>query len=260
MRPALLAILATVVFGLALVAGAAARPTGQYHVQQDVLMATVKDWKGRTVQLGVDLYAPRRHDAPILVWLHGGGFFEGVRREGEAMARAVASNGVAVASIDYRLRTTAVIARDGIEAALVDAEADVATAFRFLRRNAKAIGIAPDAIAVGGHSAGALVALRVAAESTARGSSLPRPCMAVSVAGGIDVQRVRKGMPPVAFFHADLDPTVRVAYALEARREMAAKKVETWWVDLPGEGHVPADGTWITEIGPKIAKFVKAAC
>ncbi|MGJ5118883.1 alpha/beta hydrolase [Bradyrhizobium oligotrophicum] len=91
--------------------------------------------------------------APLVVFVHGGGWKRGDKRNatGAAKVEHMLVQGYAFASIDYRL----------VPAATVEEQAaDVAAALAWLRSNAKRLGIDPARIVLMGHSAGAhLVAL-----------------------------------------------------------------------------------------------------
>ncbi len=112
--------------------------------------------------LELDLWLPPDADAaaPVVVFLHGGGWRLGSRRQaGPAYAGAavgpfehVARAGIAVASVDYRLSGEA-----HWPAQLHDAKAAV----RWLRSRSAALGIDPDRIAAWGESAGGQLAALV---------------------------------------------------------------------------------------------------
>lgn len=98
-------------------------------------------------------------DRPTLLWLHGGGFFRGHLDlpEAHAVAESLASDGVAVATVDYRLapppgmpwlRSRAGRARGRFPSALDD----VLTAARDAARRS------PGGVILGGASAGACLA------------------------------------------------------------------------------------------------------
>ncbi|MEL1250878.1 alpha/beta hydrolase [Aurantiacibacter gilvus] len=92
-------------------------------------------------------------DAPLVVFVHGGGWSRGDMRmmEGSAKLEHWQSLGYAVASVNYRL----------VPDATVEEQAgDVASALAYLKRNAGRLGFDADRVALTGHSAGAhLVAL-----------------------------------------------------------------------------------------------------
>src|SRR5690349_10681054 len=80
----------------------------------------------------LDLYLPPRGDgpAPILLWIHGGGWDEGDRHDRTAVP--LTAHGYAVASIDYRLSGQATF-----PAQIEDCKAAV----RWLRTNARRYGL-----------------------------------------------------------------------------------------------------------------------
>jgi arylformamidase len=91
--------------------------------------------------------------APLLLFVHGGGWSIGDKRQGAAQKGAhFAGRGWAYASTNYRLVPQATVEQQA---------ADVATAIAFLRRQP---GIDPDRVVLMGHSAGAHLAALVAAD------------------------------------------------------------------------------------------------
>ena len=101
----------------------------------------------------LDLYAPegRRASAPILVWVHGGGFLRGDKQsDGLFNAHAgrwAAANGMLGAVINYRLAPDHAWPAGG---------EDVGSAIDWLRANAPLHGGDPDRIILVGTSAGAV--------------------------------------------------------------------------------------------------------
>jgi acetyl esterase len=93
------------------------------------------------------LYDPRNsHGAPVLVYLHGGGWVSGGLATADAACRRLADrSGCAVLSVGYRLAPEA-----QWPAAILDAE----TAVAWLRANADAHGVDASRLAIGGDSAG----------------------------------------------------------------------------------------------------------
>ncbi|MBC7172982.1 MAG: alpha/beta hydrolase, partial [Polyangiaceae bacterium] len=90
---------------------------------------------------------------PLVVMIHGGSWQSGDRRQLVAMARRLAHDGYAVASIDYALAP-----RHPFPAALDD----VRNAVDWLRERAHALGVDPDRIVLYGRSAGGHLALLAA--------------------------------------------------------------------------------------------------
>lgn len=98
--------------------------------------------------LVLDLYLPStpiRRPAPVIVFLHGGGWSGGTRTTGPDFKRYFAQDGFAMASIEYRL-TPAITFPANVE--------DVRTAVRWLKANASTHAIDPDRICLWGTSAG----------------------------------------------------------------------------------------------------------
>lgn len=102
----------------------------------------------------LDLWVPSdtAGPSPVVVFVHGGGWVEGDKDQVRSKLPALLDAGFAVASIDYRLAEQAIF-----PAAVRDAKAAV----RWLRANAEANGLDPDAIAVWGESAGGNMAALV---------------------------------------------------------------------------------------------------
>ena len=95
------------------------------------------------------LYA-RAVNAPIFVYLHGGGWAYGSIETADRMCRRIADrSGCAVLSVGYRLAPEHVY-----PAALEDVE----TVLGYVRREGHALGVDPSRLAIGGDSAGGLLA------------------------------------------------------------------------------------------------------
>ncbi len=93
--------------------------------------------------LKLDLYLPEVSSAPLLVWIHGGGWHAGSKDN--CPVNWLTEHGFAVASISYRLTDKATF-----PAQIHDCKAAV----RWLRAHADEYGYSTKKIAVGGSSAG----------------------------------------------------------------------------------------------------------
>ncbi|MFE3459333.1 alpha/beta hydrolase fold domain-containing protein [Nocardiopsis aegyptia] len=100
-----------------------------------------------TGDLLLDLYRPASadHPVPIVLWVHGGGWYTGDRTQAPDLTDRVRATGCAFASIDYRLSG---------QARFPAQLHDVRAAIRFLRAHAGEYGIDPRAVGVWGGSAG----------------------------------------------------------------------------------------------------------
>ncbi|MFO7249959.1 MAG: alpha/beta hydrolase [Actinomycetes bacterium] len=123
----------------------------------------------------VRIYRPRQAQGAI-VWLHGGGFVMGDLDTEHPWAARLADGAAAVViSVGYRLAP-----EHRFPAALDDAYA----VLRWAADNAAELGLDPERIAVGGHSAGAGLAAAVALR--ARDEQGPRICFQLLNQPGLD--------------------------------------------------------------------------
>lgn len=102
----------------------------------------------------LDLYMPvsPQNPVPVLLFIHGGGWYKGDRADYKYYTVYYAQKGYAAASISYRLSDDA-----KFPAAVEDAKCAV----RWVRANASTYGFEPDSIAVIGGSAGGHLAMMV---------------------------------------------------------------------------------------------------
>lgn len=107
---------------------------------------------GPDAKQNLDIYVPKDkpENAPILIFLHGGGFSEGDRAYYGYLAEAYARHGVITVVPSYRLTS------DGFH--YPDPLHDVQAAIAWVHHNIAAYGGNPDNIVVSGHSAGAILA------------------------------------------------------------------------------------------------------
>lgn len=82
---------------------------------------------------------------PMIIWIHGGAFRHGSRHDNKDIREAIANSGFACFSIEYRLSHQAIF-----PATIQDCKCAV----RYVRANAKELGIKPENIGVWGPSAG----------------------------------------------------------------------------------------------------------
>lgn len=106
-------------------------------------------------QRSLDLYLPKtvapakKGGPPLFVYIHGGAWISGDKRQYGPLGLALSSQGVAVAIINYRL------SGDGPDGVRHPAHVkDAAAAVAFLRKHAEQYGYDANRIFVGGHSAG----------------------------------------------------------------------------------------------------------
>jgi acetyl esterase/lipase len=228
--------------------GAAPAPRGRYldpvfddvETNADVVYREAVDYRGNRVQLHVDIYQPTGDTAtrrPVVVWMHGGYFIFGDKGDMADYAQEFARRGYVAVSLQYRLRqglSTGDAA--GIAAAAFDAYDDATAAVGWLRSHADEYRIDPDAIAVGGYSAGAVTALNLAYLPGQRGPAASTVDAAVSIAG-LTFGAPEPGEPPSIVFHGTADGTVPFATGEGSCRAAQAAGVHCELVRYAGAGH-----------------------
>lgn len=221
------------------------RATQNYPPQMDGAKTEVYKTIGDT-KLQVYIFNPDHHQAsdarPAMVFFFGGGWRTGSPKQFEQQCRYFAARGMVAIAADYR-----VASRHNTKA--VQCVADGKSAIRWVRSNAKRLGIDPDRIVAGGGSAGGHVAACTAVleefdEATEDGtiSSAPNAAILFNPAvvlarvpgqAGWDEDRINtlqdrmgveparlspfhqvsKGLPPMLIFHGKADTTVPYATA-----------------------------------------------
>lgn len=243
-------------------------------LQSDITYSVVRGHRPLTM----DIYRPARvGPAPVVVFLHGGGWESGSRRDSllpspdgagpaptSRLMAWLAGKGYVVASISYRLSA---------EAKYPAPVQDLNAAIRFLRREAGAYGIDPARVITWGASAGVPIALnqafdcrrrRLDAEPTAP-EACPRavvdwygPADFAAPYGGAQLEAylgcrrddcpetfrqassihsVSERPPPVFILHGEGDKPVPIAQSLSLAEALKAKGGEVQLVALPGAEH-----------------------
>ena len=184
-------------------------------------------------ELEMHLFKPEGHNPetdsrPVFLFIHGGGWAGGEPLRFYSFAKHFADLGMVTASIQYRLWD-----RSGKGNTVFDCVKDGRSAVRYLRENAKALGIDPDKIVISGGSAGGHVAVSTALfdevnESTDDLEISCRPDLMVLLNPVIDtseagygkarigerwqelspVHHVKADLPPSLIFHATGDQVV----------------------------------------------------
>lgn len=107
----------------------------------------------------LDLHRPASGEGPfpVVVWVHGGGYVSGSRRDVGVFYSLLAQRGFAVAAVDYRLAPRAAYPAPVL---------DVTAAVQHLVEHADELGLDPHRVVLAGDSAGAQVVSQLAALAT----------------------------------------------------------------------------------------------
>lgn len=214
-----------------------------------------------SVDLLLDLYRPIGPGVPSslpgLLLIHGGGFSGGSRSQTQLVeiAEALASRGYIVASIDYRVLGDEPILSPEFEAMLSDASdptnpvaraaiagvEDAAAAYQWMAENAPAWSIDASRIAVGGGSAGAIIAVELAIALDDHGiPQVPSICCVIDLWGmawPLPPSDLESGEPPIFSVHGELDTRVPFANAVALRDRALEVGVPFEFHPIAGAGH-----------------------
>ena len=252
---------------LVLVAGAAlaVAARGGVKVEKDVTYLPAERAEKADLYLPDNLAAGAK--APVLLWIHGGGFTGGdkAQKREQNIGTNLSAHGYVVLSINYMLQ------QKGGALAWPQNLQDCKTAVRWLRANAARLHLDPDRIAVAGGSAGGHLASMVALTKPEDGLDPKGPYGEFSCAvqagmdfyGCVDLTTwhdstmfgktkaqdadlyrkasaqtyARKDSPPMLILHGTADKTVDIKQSetLEAALQKAGAEVE--FVRVPGAPH-----------------------
>jgi acetyl esterase/lipase len=217
--------------------------------------------------------------APVLLFFYGGSWHEGEKSWYRAVGEAFASRNIAVAVADYRVYPEAVFP------AFLE---DGALAVRALRGLAKAHGIDPARLFLGGHSAGAYIAMMLILDerylravgggrSWVRGAAgisgpydfLPlKDPMLIEIFGGAQrketqpIHYAATGCPPVLLATGARDKTVSARNTRRMAEKLRAGGIEVIEKIYPNAGHIgillslARPLRWRTSLREDIARFI----
>ncbi len=191
------------------------------QVVADLSYGTAISYNFDTTDLLLDFYEPYGDTSslrPLIVWIHGGGFYAGNKGAGEivGLCDSFARKGFVTASISYRLgfwgANDAILTAKRqppycfdnreIVRAIYRAAQDAKGAIRYLKDEASTFRIDTNRVFVGGVSAGAFTALHVAYldqeyEKPVAADSL-NPVIHTDLFGGVILNKERPDLGPVS--------------------------------------------------------------
>ncbi len=231
--------------------------------------------------LELDIHAPEEVGPwPVVVTIHGGGWFVGDRTSMGPLADGLASRKAVVFNATYQTLTLG-----GTFPGMVD---DIACAVQFARNAASEFTTAPDLVTIVGHSAGAHLASLVAYAPGEFGQDCPEgpsisPDAFVGLAGPYDISQLGGlltpmfGVPPeqdpdlwaagnpfswiggspdipTLLLHGDADGVAPIAFSEELAAALAAVGREVTFDVLSGRGHSDANAPRV--VGDRITAFL----
>lgn len=218
-------------------------------------------------RLSLTIYhdAPAQTPKPAIVLFFGGGWSSGSPQQFEFQARYFAARGMVAITPDYRVRSRH-------QSRVIDSVADAKSALRWVRANAKRLGIDPNRIAAGGGSAGGHLAATTAfisefddPQDDLKVTSVPNalvlfnPALMLAELPGTNagslravpdrgflgadpaqispVHHMKKDAPPTIIFHGRADNTVPFRTAEIFTERMKAEGNACELVDYANQGH-----------------------
>lgn len=230
------------------------------HKPERVLYKTTTNAKGEAVELYLHVFKPEGWTAndkrPVIVFFFGGGWVGGTPTQFYPHCEELVGLGMVAMSAEYRVNRTHGTAP---QACVEDGK----SAIRFVRANAKSLGIDPDKIVAGGGSAGGHVAASTgtlksfeAKDEDPSVSSVPslmilfNPVIDTSIETGYGGKRIKpdplalsplhnihKDVPPALIFHGDADRTVRIDSVRRFTKACWEKKIPCVLKEYEGAGH-----------------------
>ena len=216
------------------------------QVVKDISFGEVINHEGITETLLLDVYIPENDTElkrRVIVWVHGGGFKGGNRRQGYivTLSHALAERGYVCIAPEYRLRKDPRADRQGT---INDAVSDIDMALEWVKDNGRKFGYNPRKIIVGGGSAGGILLNNLCFRINKKRDNR-RIKAFINLWGSPDNEELFTGIgpndPPTLIIHGDNDQLVpfRNSELLSISLKNAGVYHELH--ALPGAGHTPID-------------------
>jgi para-nitrobenzyl esterase len=151
--------------------------------------------------LSLNVWTPKdARNAPVIVWIHGGGLTRGTSSQIVYDGGALAKRGVVVVSINYRLGMLGYLAHPELSAESPDGVSgnygllDQIAALNWVKENISSFGGNPGNVTVAGQSAGALSVVYLMASPRARGLFHKAIAQSAYIPSTPELKRARFGM------------------------------------------------------------------
>lgn len=214
------------------------------QVIKDISFGNVVNHEGKAIELLLDVYMPEKDTElkrRVIVWVHGGGFKGGDRRQGYivTLSRALAERGYVCIAPEYRLREDPGADYQGT---INDAVSDIYLALEWVVSNEEKFSYNSSDIIVGGGSAGGILLNNLCFRSNKK-SYNHRIEAFINLWGSPDNEELFDGIdpndPPTLIIHGDNDQVVpfKNSELLSISLENAGVYHELH--GFPGAGHTP---------------------
>jgi len=216
------------------------------QVKKDIPFGEVIDHKGNSLELLLDVYLPSAKVKPngrVIVWVHGGGFRGGDRRQGYIvkLSRAFAEKGFVCISPEYRLREDP---WEDLPGTISDAVSDLYLALQWVAGHGKTYGYDPEEIIVGGGSAGGVLLNHLCFGQNKRKINQRIECF-INLWGSpfnkALISGIGKHDPPTLIIHGDKDELVPYHNSEMLTAGLKNAGVYHELHAFEGAGHTPID-------------------
>lgn len=235
-------------------------PIYQVKTYRDLVYATKENQLGKQESLALDLYEPDQAEPearPLILFIHGGGFNSGDKRDAEAIAKEWTSRGYVVASANYRLRNNP---QADMKGTIADAIEDLGDALSWLQQNKETYRIDTRLTAVGGDSAGGQLAVTFASRyKAAVGEDEPGLFAVIDIYGPLFRGEIREGYPSTLIIHGTEDAMVPYQESVVLFNMLEAAHVYRQFITMEGGGHSYQDPRVWGQVVQSTVYFLKNA-
>ncbi|GGG65785.1 prolyl oligopeptidase family serine peptidase [Paenibacillus radicis (ex Gao et al. 2016)] len=234
-------------------------PKFEVKLHKELVYANKLNYQGKEEALALDLYEPVQKGnsaRPLIVFIHGGGFNSGDKRDAKAIATEWASRGYVVASINYRLRANLQSDSDGT---IADALADVDDAFNWLSQNQATYRFDTRTTAIGGDSAGGLLAVDYANQHGTTPQDAAQLFAVIDLYGPASITSIHERFPATILIHGTADTTVPYNQSLLLSDRLSKAGIYQQMITLEGGGHNYQDSKYWDQVVQSTVSFLHNA-
>ncbi|MBU5672356.1 alpha/beta hydrolase fold domain-containing protein [Paenibacillus sp. MSJ-6] len=232
-------------------------PLYEVNVHQDIVYASKKNETDAAEPLTLDLYEPVEGGTaprPVFIFIHGGGYKEGVKEDAGEISMELARRGYAVLSMNYRLKS---VPFANFQKTLSDAYEDIMDVITWVRLNEKTYSLNSGRIALGGDSAGGYLAINFANEYLKQDPSFVKPIFAlIDLYGGTLESEAHPNLPPVLMIHGTNDAMIPYEQSVVLASNLDRAGIYNNLFTMEGVGHDYKDPRYFSEITETTAYFL----
>ncbi|RXZ81032.1 hypothetical protein EBB07_16505 [Paenibacillaceae bacterium] len=233
-------------------------PVFEVQVQKEIIYAVNANKQGKKESLALDLYEPVQEGEaarPLILFIHGGGFNSGDKRDAKAIAEEWASRGYVVASANYRLRTNP--ERD-MKGTLDDALTDIGDALHWLNQHQEVYRIDTRSTAIGGDSAGGMLATAFASRfAEGQPNDSINLFAVIDIYGPLSGGKISEGFPATLIIHGTADAIVPYDESLLLSDRLGKAGVYHQMITLQDGGHNYQDPKYWEQIVQSTIHFLR---